>query len=75
MQSSLSPIPLSDKSILVTGGASGLGAALCAQLSANGARIMLADLHEENAQRTATALLENGGKVDVVVFVPWKWPS
>lgn len=67
MQASRSPVSLSEKSILVTGGASGLGAALCAQLSANGARIMLADLHEENAQRTATALLENGRHVDVVI--------
>jgi NAD(P)-dependent dehydrogenase (short-subunit alcohol dehydrogenase family) len=67
MENSLSPIPLNDKSILVTGGASGLGAALCAQLSASGARIMLADLQEENAQRTATALLEKGRRVDVVI--------
>ncbi len=67
MQPSLSPVPLSDKSILVTGGASGLGAALCAQLSASGAHIMLADLNQENAQRTAAALHENGGKVDVVI--------
>ncbi len=47
---------LADKAILVTGGASGLGAALCQVLSNAGASVMVADLNLEKARETAERL-------------------
>ncbi|HET8846195.1 MAG TPA: SDR family NAD(P)-dependent oxidoreductase, partial [Ktedonobacteraceae bacterium] len=38
---------LQDKGVLVTGGASGLGAACARLLSANGAKVVIADLNSE----------------------------
>ncbi|MCD6680803.1 MAG: SDR family oxidoreductase [Burkholderiaceae bacterium] len=55
------PVASLDKRVVVvTGGASGLGAATCAELGAAGARIVVADLAKERAQRGASQLSENG---------------
>lgn len=51
---------LSKRVVVVTGGASGLGAATCAELGAAGARIVVADLAVERAQHRATQLNESG---------------
>lgn len=48
--------PLAGKSILVTGGGSGLGAALCRTLAAAGAGVMVGDRHRDNAQAVADSL-------------------
>ncbi len=53
-------ISLKDQSMLVTGGASGLGAALCQQLAARGVRVMIADLHEPAAHALAQRLTDDG---------------
>ena len=51
------------KCALVTGGAQGLGAALCARLAAEGASVAVLDLNEEGAQQVAARLVEEcGGK-------------
>ncbi|MCS0634537.1 SDR family oxidoreductase [Streptomyces sp. LP05-1] len=42
--------------VLVTGGARGIGAAIAARLTAEGARVLLADLDEACARETAAAL-------------------
>jgi NAD(P)-dependent dehydrogenase (short-subunit alcohol dehydrogenase family) len=47
---------LAGRSILVTGGGSGLGAALCRTLAAAGANIMVGDRHCDNAQAVAESL-------------------
>lgn len=47
---------LQDQAVLVTGGASGLGAALCETLARRGARVMLADVHEAQAHAMARKL-------------------
>ncbi|WP_089400263.1 SDR family oxidoreductase [Noviherbaspirillum humi] len=47
---------LAGKTVLVTGGASGLGAALCQVLSASGARVVVADLKLEKAAAVADSL-------------------
>ena len=44
---------LKDKTITVTGGASGIGKAMAIRFSEEGARVVVADLTEEKAQRTA----------------------
>lgn len=65
-QHPISGTRLEGKAILVTGGASGLGAALCAQLSQAGAKIMLADLNPELANKTAAGLIETGRQIETV---------
>ena len=47
---------------IVTGGASGFGAAIARRLSQAGAAVLVADLNAEGAQRMATELNEAGGR-------------
>lgn len=49
--------------ILVTGGGSGLGAALCEQLAAEGARVAVSDIDEQRANAVAGKLKESGADV------------
>jgi NAD(P)-dependent dehydrogenase (short-subunit alcohol dehydrogenase family) len=51
---------LAKRVVVVTGGASGLGAATCAELGAAGARVVVADVAAERAQRCASRLKESG---------------
>jgi NAD(P)-dependent dehydrogenase (short-subunit alcohol dehydrogenase family) len=57
---------LAGKSVLVTGGASGLGAALCEALAQAGARVMVADLQLERAQAMAARLREQQGQAQAL---------
>jgi NAD(P)-dependent dehydrogenase (short-subunit alcohol dehydrogenase family) len=56
---------LAGKAILVTGGASGLGAALCQVFSAAGANVMVGDLHEDKAHLVADQLRTHAVAFDV----------
>ncbi len=47
---------LQDRIAIVTGGAQGLGAAICHRLGREGAHVIVADLNLEGAQRTAAAI-------------------
>lgn len=49
--------PLLDQIAVVTGGAQGLGAAICRRLADEGAHVVVADLKLEGAQVTAAALM------------------
>jgi NAD(P)-dependent dehydrogenase (short-subunit alcohol dehydrogenase family) len=53
---------LENKSVLVTGGGRGLGAAICRELSRGGAWIAVADRDQATAQATAGAIEADGGK-------------
>jgi NAD(P)-dependent dehydrogenase (short-subunit alcohol dehydrogenase family) len=52
---------LKGKSAIVTGGASGIGAAICRALCAEGARVLVADLSAEAAASFAESLQPAGG--------------
>jgi NAD(P)-dependent dehydrogenase (short-subunit alcohol dehydrogenase family) len=54
---------LAGKTILVTGGASGLGAALCHVLSTCGADIIIGDINLDKAQTVASLLEPSSGKM------------
>ncbi len=54
------PERVSNRVVVVTGGASGLGAATCAELGAAGARVVVADLAVERAQRCVEQLAGSG---------------
>ncbi len=58
---------LEGKSIIVTGGASGLGAATCRTLAQAGASVVIADIHAPNAERLRSALLADGATVDTFI--------
>lgn len=59
-------LSLNEKSILVTGAGSGLGAILAEQLATEGASIMLADINEERAEQQANRLAAKGCCADAV---------
>jgi len=61
---------LEDKVAIVTGGASGLGKTFCLALAEQGAKLVVADIKDKEAQQTATEIQAKGGsalslKVDV----------
>jgi len=53
---------LNNKVAIVTGGASGFGAAIARRLSQAGASVMVADLNADGGQRMASELREAGGR-------------
>lgn len=59
---------LDGRVILVTGGGSGLGAALCEQLAAEGARVAVSDIDEQRAHAVASKLKEGGADVMACVM-------
>jgi len=60
-------LPTQDRVILVTGGASGIGAETSARLACAGAKIVIADLNAEPAKAKAAQIVAAGGHA---VFVP-----
>lgn len=54
---------LKGRSVLVTGGGSGLGASLCEMLCAEGARVAIADIDEQRAQTLAQRLKDQDAQV------------
>jgi meso-butanediol dehydrogenase/(S,S)-butanediol dehydrogenase/diacetyl reductase len=51
-----------DQAVLVTGGGSGIGRAVCEMAAAEGARIAVGDLDAERAAQTASAIRAAGGE-------------
>ena len=52
---------ISGKAAVVTGGGSGIGMGLAKELAAQGARLAIADINLENAQKVADAIGAAGG--------------
>jgi len=57
---------LTGKMALVTGGASGIGRAVCLRLARDGAAVAVLDLDPDGAERTAAALRGRGGRAVAV---------
>ncbi len=61
--------PLQGKIAIVTGGAQGLGAALCERLAREGAHVVVADLNLEGAEATAAEIATQTGQRMLAVKV------
>ena len=53
---------------IVTGGASGIGRALCEELTRRGAVVAVADINYEGAQAVASAIAANGGRATAALL-------
>ncbi|HIB19147.1 MAG TPA: SDR family oxidoreductase [Alphaproteobacteria bacterium] len=52
---------LNSKRVIITGGASGIGRAICARLGEEGCRVGILDLDGDGAEKVANAIRESGG--------------
>lgn len=66
MQTNADSQTLKGKTIIVTGGSRGLGAAICETLGAEGAKLVVADLAADRAEQCAAKLKEKG--VDAIAM-------
>jgi NAD(P)-dependent dehydrogenase (short-subunit alcohol dehydrogenase family) len=55
------------KTVIVTGGASGIGRELCVELGLQGAEIYVADINKEGSEKTVKIIRDAGGKAESVV--------
>ena len=58
--------------VLITGGARGIGAATAALFAARGARVWIGDVDEDACLRTADELGVRGGRLDVTSLPSWR---
>lgn len=65
----MNPQPLQDRIALVTGGAQGLGAALCRRLAEEGAHVVVADLNGAKAKETAAEIAAATGRRTLALAV------
>jgi NAD(P)-dependent dehydrogenase (short-subunit alcohol dehydrogenase family) len=61
-----------DQRVLITGGASGIGAEIARRLSSEGARVLIADINEELGAKTADALGARFTRLDVTDPRAWE---
>lgn len=57
---------LDGKIAIVTGGASGIGAAIAAAYAREGAKVTIADINEENAKKTVDAIVAAGNTAEFI---------
>jgi NAD(P)-dependent dehydrogenase (short-subunit alcohol dehydrogenase family) len=58
--------PFDERVAIVTGGASGIGRALCRALGERGAKVMVADLDAAGAERTRQEIVDAGGRAQAM---------
>lgn len=56
------------KAAIITGAASGIGSASAKRLAAEGAKVMLADIHKPGLEETTKAIVDVGGQASMQVF-------
>ena len=59
---------LEDKVALVTGGGQGIGQVIGDNLAKSGAHVVLGDINLENAEKSAKAILANGGSASAILL-------
>ena len=59
---------LKDKVALVTGGGQGIGQVIGDNLAKSGAHVVLGDINLENAEKSAKAILANGGSASAILL-------
>lgn len=59
---------LKGKRVIIAGGATGIGAATAERLGAEGAHVAVADIDLERAEKTATGIVEDGGRAVAYEF-------
>jgi NAD(P)-dependent dehydrogenase (short-subunit alcohol dehydrogenase family) len=59
---------LEGKAIIVTGGGFGFGQRVSDLAAKQGAKVVIADINEENAAKVATSIKESGGIADLVIY-------
>jgi len=64
-----------DKVVIVTGGASGIGRALCVELARRGAQVVAADLNAAGASQVAAAIVASGGKAEARAVDVASWEA
>src|SRR5258706_2992135 len=60
--------PFHDATAVVTGGASGIGKALCEELGRRGSRVVVTDLQEEGARTVAERIVKAGGRASAAAL-------
>ena len=50
------------KTVIVTGGGTGIGEAICHRFASEGAQVVIAELESDNGEGTAADINDNGGK-------------
>jgi len=58
---------LQNKKAVITGGGSGIGKAMCETFAAQGAEVVLLDMHEENAKAVVDEIKQKGGKASYFI--------
>ncbi|ROR27273.1 NADP-dependent 3-hydroxy acid dehydrogenase YdfG [Mobilisporobacter senegalensis] len=53
-----------DKIAIVTGGGAGIGRSICEEMANAGAKVIVADINEENGKKVAEGIEKNGGKAE-----------
>ena len=61
--------PFADRVALVTGAASGIGAAISHELARKGAKVVVSDLNHKNAERVVQEITDAGGTAVAAVAV------
>ena len=59
---------LKDKVALVTGGGQGIGRVIGGNLAKSGAHVIFGDINLENAEKSAKAILANGGSASAILL-------